>query len=369
MCTTGNAQDRGAASTDGRARDGAAARVSARRLGPLSVVAVGCVLGAVLLSAGRSDRVTRLESRVAPSGVAPSGAVQAAPASGRRRAVLVPLARPHALASFLAPPLPGEGVWRPAGRLVGGQVALYTTTLRLPDAPATLAGVAWMDPRLLRATLYSGSLSPGGLFWHHTAPISPVAARSLVAAFAGGFLIKDSEGGYLSEGHLVAPLRAGAASLVIYKDGTATVGEWGRDVSMTPAVVAVRQNLRLLVDHGHPVAGLDPADTSVWGFSLGAVPNTPRSALGVTADGALVYVSGPMTIVDLARVLVRAGAVRAMVLDMNPLWPVFSSYTPSTPGGEATPANGVDLLPTMEQSPARFFELAYARDFVTMSAR
>ena len=111
-----------------------------------------------------------------------------------------------------------------------------------------VAGIAWMDMKLLRARLYSGSLSPGGLLWKYTAPISQSAARSLVAAFNGGFLLKSSNGGYLSEGHLVAPLRAGAASLVIYRNGSVNVGQWGRDVGMTSNVVSVRQNLTLLVE-------------------------------------------------------------------------------------------------------------------------
>ena len=279
------------------------------------------------------------------------------------------LPTPQALQPFQSPPLAGEGKWHVAGRLVGGHPAIYETTIRLPDSASVVAGIAWMDTKLLRAKLYSGSLSPGGLSWKYTAPISTVASKSLVAALNGGFLLKGSHGGYLSEGHLVAPLRAGAASLVIYKNGLATVGEWGRDATMTPAVVAVRQNLTLLVDHGQPIPGLDSADVSKWGYSLDKIANQWRSGLGVTADGALVYVAGPMNIVDLASVLVRAGAMRAMVLDMNPLWPVFATYAPSGPTGAASPANGTDLLPTMVQSPARFYELAYAPDFVTMSAR
>lgn len=225
-----------------------------------------------------------------------------------------------------------------------------------------------MDTKLLRASLYSGSLSPGGLFWKLTAPISPSAATTLVAAFNGGFLMKDANGGYLSEGHLVAPLRRGAASLVIYKSGLATVGAWGRDVTMTPDVIAVRQNLTLLVDNGHAVSGLNPADQLTWGFSYYKIPNAWRSALGVTADGALVYVAGPMNIVDLADVLVRAGAMRAMVLDMNPVWPIYATYAPVPPSTSASPANGTDLLPTMQQTPQRFFQPTYSRDFIAMSA-
>ena len=260
------------------------------------------------------------------------------------------------------------GIWRPYGRVVRGTAAIYETTLGLPDNPAGVAGIAWMDMRLLRARLYSGSLSPGGLMWHYTAPISPHAARSLVAAFNGGYLLKDSEGGYYSEDKLVAPLRRGAASLVIYKDGKVALGTWGPGLAMSAEVASVRQNMRLLVDHGALVPGLSPTDTSVWGSSLGGIANQWRSGLGIMASGALVYVAGVMNILDLARELQHAGAIRAMPLDMNPYWTIFSTYRPSTPGGLAGPANGTDLLSTMEQSPMRFFSPAYNRDFVALFA-
>jgi hypothetical protein len=279
------------------------------------------------------------------------------------------LRSPANLVAFIAPALAGEGVYRPAGRTVQGHSAIFTTTIRPLGNPTTVAGVAWIDPNLLGARLYSGSLSPGGFFWKYTAPVSRAASQSLVAAFNGGFLLKDSHGGYLSEGHLVAPLVSGAASLVIYKSGSMTVGQWGRDVTMNANVVAVRQNLTLLVDHGAAVAGLQTTDVTRWGFSLNNRIDTPRSALGVSADGALIYVEGEMNIVDLARILVRAGAVRAMALDMNPLWPVFATFHPATSNGYATPGNGRDLTPTMLQSPGRFFEARYARDFITLSAR
>ena len=279
------------------------------------------------------------------------------------------LARPTSVQPYPGSTLAGQGAWRAAGRLVHGVPAVYTTTLRLPGPTTVVAGLAWMDTSLLRARLYSGSLSPGGLFWKFTAPVSPGAARSLVAAFNGGYLLKVSNGGYLSEGHLVAPLRVGAASLVIYRNGSLNVGQWARDVGMTSNVVAVRQNLTLLVDHAHIVSGLNPADIAAWGAALNNVVNTPRSGLGVTASGALVYVEGPMNIVQLAQLLVRAGAVRAMTLDMNPLWPIFATYAPPSAGGLASPSNGRVLTPTMLQTPARFFQPAYARDFVTMSVK
>ena len=87
------------------------------------------------------------------------------------------------------------------------------------------------------------------------------------------------------------------------------------------------------------------------------------------AAGAFVYVEGPMNVTDLARLLVRAGAVRGMVLDMNPLWPIFATYTPASPTGYASAGNGRDLTSSMLQTPARFFAPAYSRDFITLSSR
>ncbi|MGH9303747.1 MAG: phosphodiester glycosidase family protein, partial [Acidimicrobiales bacterium] len=175
---------------------------------------------------------------------------------------------------------------------------------------------------------------------------------------------------YYTDGRTVVPLRDGAASFVIYRNGTATVADWGRDARLTNDVVAVRQNLSLLVDGGRPVPGLDANDTTKWGFTLGNQVYVWRSGLGVTADGALVYVGGPgLNITTLAKLLVRAGAVRAMELDINTDWVDFATFRPASPGGLAGPANGRDLLPDMAGAPARYFATWWSRDFITMSAR
>jgi len=267
--------------------------------------------------------------------------------------------------------LPGEGVWHPVGRRVGGIPAVYETWVR-PDAVHTslVVGIAWMDTRLLRATLYSGSTIPGGGPYRDTAPVSRGSAKSLVAAFNAGFLMKDAEGGYYADGKTIIPLRRGAASFVVYRNGTSTVADLGRDATMTPEVASVRQNLDLLVDHGKPVPGLNPNDISQWGFTLGNAVYVWRSGLGITASGALVYVGGPgLNITTLADILARAGAVRAMELDINTDWVNFASYDPHAASGPATPANGTDLLPGMFGAPNRYFESWWSRDFITMSAR
>jgi hypothetical protein len=282
------------------------------------------------------------------------------------------LPKPANLPPVASPPLKGEGVWTPAGRPVDGMPAVYTTFTR-PDAVHTsvVDGIAWMDTKLLAATLYSGSYIPGGGPWKHTAPVPPAAARTLVAAFNAGFRMDEANGGYYTDGRTVMPLRAGAASFVIYQDGSVAIGAWGTDVKMTPQVVAVRQNLALLVSGGRPVPGLDANDTTQWGFTLGNQVYVSRSGVGITANGALVYVGGPnLNITDLADLLVRAGAVRAMELDINVDWVNFATFAPSSPTGQASAANATDLLPPAVMSgPDRYFESWWSRDFFTLSAR
>jgi len=266
--------------------------------------------------------------------------------------------------------LPGEGVWHPAGRLVDGVPAILTTTVR-PDRFHTsyVVGVSWMDTRLLSAQLYSGSQIPGGGPYPHTAPISGPASRTLDAAFNAGFLMQDANGGYFTAQRAILPLRRGAASLVVYKDGSATVGAWGSQVAMSPAVASVRQNLDLIVNGGRPVPGLLSNDNSRWGATLGGGYYVWRSGIGVTRDGALVYVGGSsLAITSLANLLVDAGAVRGMELDINPDWVQYSTYV----GARGVPVNGgsgTSLLSSMAGNPWRYFESWWIRDFYTMSVR
>ena len=284
---------------------------------------------------------------------------------------------PAALVPFAADRGRGAGAWTPTGRAVGGGPAVYETTL-IPPGGTQPAGIAWMDTGLLSARLYSGSLSPGGGPYRYTAPVMPAQARTLVAAFNGGFKMNDAHGGYYTEGRMIGPLRPGAASLVIYADGTMDLGAWGSDVTMTPQVASVRQNLAPLVADGRPTVRAASANWQQWGSTCAAtscghgipgVEHQWHSGLGIVADGALIYAAGPdLGPLQLAQLLVRAGAVRGMEFDINPAWPVFATYDPP-PGALAAPSNGRKLLSSTTPGPATFFEASWARDFVTMSAR
>jgi hypothetical protein len=283
-----------------------------------------------------------------------------------------PLPVPTRMSTPAAHPLPGEGVWHVAGRTTASGIPTVYEAFVRPNAVNTsyVVGVAWMDPRLLQAQLYSGSYIPGGYHFSHSAPITAAASKTLVAAFNAGFRMQDANGGYYTDGRMIIPLRQGAASVVVFKDGTMTVGAWGtKGFTMNNQIASVRQNLRLLVNDSKPVPGLDNPNSIAWGKTLGGTFSVWRSGLGVTKDGAIVYVGGPaLSISDLANVLVRAGAVRAMELDINTDWVQYSVFN----GQLNTPingGNGTKLLSGMIGPPSRYFATWWNRDFYTMSLR
>jgi hypothetical protein len=269
----------------------------------------------------------------------------------------LPMSALPPVAPLASPALPGEGRWHVLDT-VGGRPALQEAFLR-PDAVHTsyTAGVVWMDTSLLRFVLHPGTQEPGGRSWPQTPQVSAQERPWLLAAFNGGFRLDAARGGFYEAGRTAGRLRVGAASLVVTQDGRAHVGQWGRDVSSGPTVVAVRQNLDLLVDGGSVVPGLDSNARSRWGATVGNRRYVWRSGVGQTASGALVYVAGNrLSAATLAELLRRAGCVRAMELDINAQWTSV-----------VYPAER-NLLPDMHRSPRRY-DSTSSRDFVAVLRR
>jgi len=123
-----------------------------------------------------------------------------------------------------------------------------------------------------------------------------------------------------------------------------------------PANVSwARQNLPLIVNHGQPNPNL--SDGPEWGATLGNAILVWRSAVGVDKHGNLLYAAAnDQTVKSLAEVMIRAGAVRAMELDINSEWTSFISYR--LPGA-GHPAN---LLDSMQPSSDRYLT-PDSRDF------
>jgi hypothetical protein len=273
---------------------------------------------------------------------------------------------PARLSSLAGTALPGEGQWRVLAS-VHGVPAIYGTYLR-PDSTHTsyVAGLASMDPRLLTFQLRPGHEDPGPANWGY-APYLPAGSRQgLLATFNGGFKLAQAEGGFYLNGISRGKLLTGAASMVYYRDGKVAVGVWGRDVRMTSQVLGVRQNLKLIVDHGAIPASVDQNVQSQWGATLGGGYYVWRSGIGVTADGRIVYAYGPaLSVRTLAGLLQHAGAIRAMELDINPTWMSYMYYRPTPSAADPTPAN---LLPTQQEPAMRYYSIN-SRDFTAVFAR
>ncbi|MHB1712783.1 MAG: hypothetical protein ACYCV7_15525 [Acidimicrobiales bacterium] len=286
----------------------------------------------------------------------------------------------------------------PVPTLTPGELALGTVgsvpvvTVR-QVAPAGLGqgaiSVAVFNPRRTRLVLHAGSVEPvAGGTWHYGPQVGPQERSVLLAAFNGGFKMADARGGWFSEGRTVVPLVPGAASVVIYADGGTDIGTWGVEVPAAGRqVVSVRQNLQLLIDHGVPQL-IDPtSETQLerwWGIAYAAEPLIARSALGITASGALVWAAGTdVTVAALADALLAQGVQRALELDINAplvrgfLYPGPATLTTAGPldggilplvAGQTQPGPGQS--PTgAEAVPQCTYLTTCSRDFFTVLVR
>jgi hypothetical protein len=232
---------------------------------------------------------------------------------------------------------------------------------RTPGGVALLA----FDQHLLTLHLHSGTTDAGASGWRFGPAVRATELGRLVAAFNGGFKFSVGAGGFESYGRTAVPLQNGLGSIVTYADGTTNIGSWHQQV---PApgnqVVSVRQNLSLLIDNGAVAAnaGCD----SCWGATLGGVSDPARAALGITADGRLIWAGGEhMTVAALADALLGAHVVRAVELDINPEW--VAAYLYGHRGSHGPPAP-VPVMPGQQGIPGQFLA-PWSRDFFTVAAR
>jgi hypothetical protein len=256
---------------------------------------------------------------------------------------------PPAVAPLIHPALPGEGVWHATFTGVRGLSPVLVTSFRSdPSYPQLVAGVAWINHTVTSTMLYPGMSEPSVALPARGPEEVPISMRPrLVATFNSAFKLSDSGGGFAMNGHTYAPLQDGLATAVRYTDGTVGVIAWTGGANAGSNVVYARQNLPLIVNNGRVNPNL--SDGPEWGATLGNAVRVWRSALGVDAHGNLMYAAADyQTVGSLAAIMLHAGAVRAMELDINAYWPSFITYR--APG--ATGAS--NLLPGMNRSTQRY---------------
>jgi len=128
-----------------------------------------------------------------------------------------------------------------------------------------------------------------------------------------------------------------------------------------PNIVYARQNLPLIVDGGKTNPNL--SDGAQWGATLGNATQVWRSGVGIDRYGNLIYAAAnDQTVGSLAAILIHAGAVRAMELDINTYWTSLITYR--RPGA----IGAANLLTSMDRSPQRYLT-PDDRDFFAVYVR
>jgi hypothetical protein len=116
------------------------------------------------------------------------------------------------------------------------------------------------------------------------------------------------------------------------------------------------------------VPGINDNDGGKWGFTYGNTVLAWRTGVGVDKNGGLIYVaSDALSVSSLAALLVRAGAVRAMEMDINHDWATFNLFTHPDPSNPAQ-ISAAKLLPDMKK-PATRYLANDDRDFVVVYAK
>jgi hypothetical protein len=270
--------------------------------------------------------------------------------------------RPPNVKPPIKPALPGEGVWRPAAAHAGRQPPVLLTTFRSdPEYPQLVAGVAWIDSRRSHLAYVPGLAEPPEIAHRGPAEVPPSLRRGLVATFNGGFPLETSNAGLVVRGQTVAPMVNGIATLVEYRDGRIDVVRWEHGSAPSRHVWFAKQNLPPIVYEGKLNPNL--SDGPEWGATVNNAVQVWRSGLGVDRHGNLIYaVANDQTVGSLAEVLQRAGAVRALELDINEDWVSFIAYR--HPGaGEPS-----QLLPDIYR-PADRYLTPDERDFFAVYAK
>lgn len=271
--------------------------------------------------------------------------------------------RPPRVVPIVHPALPGEGVWKPAAAGAGARPPVLLTTFRSdPEYPKFVAGVAWIDSARTKLEYVPGLAEPPEPLAHRgPGEVPPSERKRLVATFNGGFPLETSNAGLIYRGRLEEAMVNGIATIVEYRDGRVDIVRWHQGPGVPANVWFAKQNLPPIVYEGRLNPNL--SDGPEWGETVNNAVRVWRSGLGIDRRGNLLYAAANyQTVESLAKILRRAGAVRALELDINEDWTSFISYRHP---GALDPSN---LLPEMYRSPERYL-VPDERDFFSVSLR
>ncbi|MGH7294543.1 MAG: hypothetical protein ACRELB_06415, partial [Polyangiaceae bacterium] len=247
----------------------------------------------------------------------------------------------------VSPPLPGEGQWIALDSdpfitpTPAGTAPAFVTTFLRPDVHRqdVRVYVTLWDPRQIALHMEAGTQEPVSANGEHgpgLVPRAPEVMKHFVAAFNGGFQAQRGEYGMETNAIEYLPPKPYAATVAELRDGSNVFGTWPDSPTIPDDVVAFRQNLTALIEHGK----FNPWGRNWWGGTPPGWPDqihSARSAICLTKDDfAGYFYSASISAQDLAMAMIDAGCTYGIHLDMNPGHAGFEFYDVA-PEGKLAP--------------------------------
>lgn len=267
--------------------------------------------------------------------------------------------------------LAGEGVWQSYLFNPTGEVVAVRTFLQPdPARPYALAAIVAFDLHQTQLHYVLGSEEPAlpdGPRGYGLMNVAHKTPGHLLATFNGGFMASHGAYGAMADGLTALPAKDGYATITIGAgDGRLQIGEWGNDIPADGTYQSWRQNARLITQNGQITDRVYNGSAATWGSSINGDVVTWRSALGLSADGQILYfAAGPsLSMPALAEAMHTAGAYNSLLLDINETWVHFAAIRAD---GETLAAE--PLLPEgMSTNPDRYLKQS-PRDFFYVTSR
>jgi hypothetical protein len=265
---------------------------------------------------------------------------------------------------------PGDGQWveLPDARHPDRPPLLYKTLLH-PDANRSWAEVfvVAVDLSQVSVHLVAGyqeprSSDPEAKRYERRARVLEADLPGLLAAFNGGFKAEHGQHGMRVDGVTLVRPRGTLCSIAGYDDGRIRVRVHSDLAPSEDRMVWLRQAPPCMVQDGRLHPGLADPEARSWGATLDGETVIRRSAVGVSADGNVLYVSitNSTTARVLAQGLQHAGAADLAQLDVNWSFPKFVTFAPGEAGTDLV---AVPLAKGFELDPDDYVRHRSMRDF------
>jgi hypothetical protein len=266
---------------------------------------------------------------------------------------------------------PGDGIWVPITdpRRPGEPPFLFKTLLH-PDITRGWAEVfvVAVDLRRVSVHMMAGSREPkaedekAAAGYERKAKIPEQHHEELLAAFNGGFMTEHGGYGMKIDGVVLVSPKPDVCTLAQYRDGSMQIATWKRIAEREPDMLWYRQAPSCMYENGKLHPGLSAGSGLKWGATLDGETVIRRSAVGLSADRRILYVS--ITNHTTARILAdglhHAGAVDVAQMDVNWSYPKFVLFEPR----ESSPERkAVALASGFEFSEDEYIRNRARRDF------